>query len=244
MHIALISDIHGNQVSFDAVLADINRIGVDRIIFLGDAATLGPQPRDVLASLRTLRCTCIMGNHDSYLLNVESGREYLKGQPLIADSIDWCASQLSTDDLEFIRSFQSTVRVPLADGADLLCFHGTPRSNTEQILASTSVVELETALEGHTATVMAGGHTHVQMLRRHKGVILVNAGSVGEPFEQMPPADYGPRIMPWAEYAIVGFENGAVSVELRRVPIDLHRVRDAAFPSDNPLNWADYWIIL
>ena len=68
MRIALISDLHANEVALGAVLADIKRVGVDRIICLGDVATLGPHPESVLQTLRDLGCPCIQGNHDAFLL--------------------------------------------------------------------------------------------------------------------------------------------------------------------------------
>ena len=49
MRIGLISDIHGNLVSFESVLADIDRAGVDRVVCLGDVAAIGPQPCEVVA---------------------------------------------------------------------------------------------------------------------------------------------------------------------------------------------------
>ncbi|MEO6600819.1 MAG: metallophosphoesterase family protein, partial [Polyangiaceae bacterium] len=69
MRVALISDLHGNELAFNAVLADIARQGVDQIICLGDVATLGPRPRDVLGRLAELRCVCILGNHDEFMLD-------------------------------------------------------------------------------------------------------------------------------------------------------------------------------
>ena len=49
---------------------------------------------------------------------------------------------------------------------------------------------------------MAGGHTHLQMVRQHRGTLLVNPGSLGLPFESY--AQGGPpKILPHAEYAIV-----------------------------------------
>ncbi|MCB0291188.1 MAG: metallophosphoesterase, partial [Calditrichaeota bacterium] len=76
MKIALISDIHGNLTALEAVLADIRRRGADRIICLGDLATLGPQPREVIARLRELDCPGIMGNHDAALLHLEAAARY------------------------------------------------------------------------------------------------------------------------------------------------------------------------
>jgi predicted phosphodiesterase len=59
--IALISDIHANEVALRAVLTVIHRTGVDQIICLGDVATLGPRPNTVIEILGEPDCLCIMG---------------------------------------------------------------------------------------------------------------------------------------------------------------------------------------
>jgi Calcineurin-like phosphoesterase superfamily domain len=66
--LALISDIHGNGVALDAVLADLARRDVADIVCLGDLAAGGPQPREVLARLRELGCQAVRGNADGWLL--------------------------------------------------------------------------------------------------------------------------------------------------------------------------------
>lgn len=71
MRIALISDIHGNTVALDAVLASLEQRPVDRVVCLGDVATTGPQPREALAVLQALACPMVMGNTDAWLLNPE-----------------------------------------------------------------------------------------------------------------------------------------------------------------------------
>ncbi len=243
MRIAIISDIHGNLVSLEAVLADIDQQGVDQIICLGDVAALGPQPGDVVAQVRALDCACVMGNHDDDLLNLDLVRENTNMTPWEVELTNWCAGQLSEADFEYLRSFQSWVEIPLDTQATLLCFHGSPRSNIEQILATTPGAELDQMLLGRAATVMAGGHTHVQMLRQHKGVMILNTGSVGCPVEQMP-FEGLPRYLPWAEYAIVDWTDGVLGIELRRVPIDLDTIKQAALASDMPdaAAWAELWI--
>jgi predicted phosphodiesterase len=85
-----------------------------------------------------------------------------------------------------------------------------------------------------TATVMAGGHTHIQMLRQHHGNLLVNPGSVGLAFK-----DYvsggRPTILAHAEYAIVQDDGGIVEVRLRRVALDRDKLWQASSRSDHPL---------
>ena len=67
--LALISDIHGNGVALDAVLADVARAEVDELICLGDIAAGGPQPREVIGRLRELGCRTVRGNAESWLLD-------------------------------------------------------------------------------------------------------------------------------------------------------------------------------
>ncbi|PIE81162.1 MAG: protein phosphatase [Chloroflexi bacterium] len=243
MRVALISDIHGNMVSLEAVLADIEQQNVDQIICLGDIATLGPNPVAVMECIRELECPCVMGNHDLFLLKPEILHEYMDA-PWFADSIAWCAKQLKPIDFEFLQTFQPTISLPLSDEHSLLCFHGSPKSNTDIILAMTPPTTVDELLSGYKATVMAGGHTHMQMMRQHKGIMLINVGSVGMPFEQALFV-HAPRYLPWAEYAIVTDNNHVVSVDLRRVPVCIDQLINAANQSRFPDAhvWMKNWML-
>ncbi len=243
MRVALLSDIHGNLVSLDAVLEDIRRRNINEIIFLGDAATLGPYPHETISRLKELGCPCIMGNHETYLFKPKLGHEYMRGTQWFTDTLTWCRGQLTPDDYKFIQTFEPIMKFSLGEDNSLICYHGSPRSNVENIFATTSTAELDEMLNGYRATIMVGGHTHVQMMRQHNGLMIVNAGSVGMPFAQMPFVGSGPTIMPWAEYAVVDSENGFVSVELCRVDIDIEEVRQAALASNmpEPTDWMSNW---
>jgi predicted phosphodiesterase len=242
MRIGLISDIHGNLVALEAVLADIDQAGVDQIICLGDVAALGPQPCEVAARLRTLGCACIMGNHDLEVLNPDLVHQDAGLSPWEVELVEWCVGQLSEADVDYLRSFRPLMEMPLAADGSLLCFHGSPRSHLEKLLATTPTAELDEMLAGHAATVMAGGHTHVQMLRQHKGLMVVNPGSIGFPLEEVP-FEGMPRYLPWAEYAIIDWVDGVLGVEFRRVSVDLGRVKHAALTSGMPraASWLELW---
>jgi predicted phosphodiesterase len=233
MLIALISDLHANALALEAVLEDAARAGADRVVCLGDVATLGPAPHAVLARLEALGCACIMGNHDQFLLEAELIRRYTEAAPVVA-AVDWCRAQLDAAELDFVRSFVPSLTLPLAAGATLLCYHGTPRSNMEDLVATTPAATVSTMLAGHAATVMAGGHTHVQMLRQHEGTLLVNPGSVGLPFVAHT-ASGPPTLMPHAEYALVSSTEAAVEVRLKRVALSRAALRAATAACDFPL---------
>ena len=65
MHIAVLSDIHGNCVALDAALADLQQRAVDRLVCLGDAIQGGPQPAETGRRLRDLGCPIVLGNADA-----------------------------------------------------------------------------------------------------------------------------------------------------------------------------------
>jgi putative phosphoesterase len=226
MRVALISDLHGNRLALEAVLDDIARVGVDRIVCLGDVATLGPHPEAVLARLEQLGCSCIMGNHDEFLLDANLIRSYTEA-PIVVAAVDWCRSVLPAAALDFVRGFQRQLVLPLDGGGELLLFHGSPRSHMQDILATTPPDQLDALLDGAQATVLAGGHTHIQMLRQHRGMLLVNPGSVGMPFRQHV-SGRAPELLPHAEYAVVDGRNANVSVTLQRVALDRAALREQA----------------
>jgi putative phosphoesterase len=242
MRIAIISDLHGNLVAFEAALADLTAAEPDQIICLGDVAAIGPQPGEVIARLRELNCPVVSGNHDDWMLDPQPWQATGHDSDRIMEIDAWCLEQLAPAEIAYLRSFQPTIELR-AGAMALLCFHGSPRSNTEIIVSTTPEDELEQMLSGCHATALVGGHTHVQMLRRHRGELLINPGSVGMAF-QRDSATGQIRYIPRAEYALVSWSEDRLSVELRRVPFDVDLARRAALRSDMPHArwWADAWI--
>jgi predicted phosphodiesterase len=218
--VAILSDIHGNLPALEAVLAEIATEGIERVVCLGDVATLGPQPREVIIRLRALGCPVVMGNTDAILLALQRDEDAM-GDDLSNDAFDrWCAAQLTADDLAYLRAFQPTISVALGDGVTLLCYHGSPRSYDEGITAETTDAMLHEMLAETPAQIYAGGHTHQQLLRRHRDALVLNPGTVGFAKDAIPPA--APLRNPsWAEYAVIASDGGQLDVSLRRVPFDL-----------------------
>jgi len=131
--------------------------------------------------------------------------------------------------------------IRLDENLTLLLFHGSPRSFDDYIYATTSDDELESMLAGYEADVYAGGHTHFQMLRRLGESVVVNAGSVGQPFRRRQEGMM--RLSPWAEYCIVSYSDGKLGVELRRAPLDVESLAEMVRTSGMPdaERWAELW---
>lgn len=231
--IALISDIHGNEIALQGVIRSIRAQGVDELVCLGDVATLGVAPAEVLDMLRMEGCPCIAGNHDDYLLgaSLEDGHA---STSVLRDAILWCRDVVSRPQLEFVRTFGDGLTLPLGKQHRLQLFHGSPSSNLVNLLPDTSAQALEQLLGEGRSEVMAGGHTHIQMLRQHQGSLLINPGSVGAPFREYPVAG-PPVILPHAEYAIVEARGADINVMMQRVALDRVALARAAVASKNPL---------
>jgi len=239
MRVALISDIHGNFVALKAVLVSLRASHVSQIVCLGDVATVGPQPLQVIRQLREMDIPIAMGNMDAWLLNPKPHAYRDENTRWITEIELWGAEQLASSDLDYLRTFPSQVEVSLSSDTSLLCVHGSPRSDTDIVLATTPEDELERMLSDCQATVVAGGHTHTQMLRRFREMTVINPGSVGLAIERS--SRTGEVISPpRAEYAVVGLEKGELWIEFRRVPYDVGELIRAA--RESGMVHAEWWI--
>ena len=239
MRIAFISDIHGNFTAFESVLKDINKTGVDQVICLGDVATLGPQPVEVLNALRNLNSINIRGNHDAAMLEPDKAAEYEITDYLVPD-LYWGRERLTADDFDFIRSFKPEHEIIFPNGDKLLAFHGSPHSVTELIVATTPPEKLDELFKGQSASVFIGGHSHIQMHRRYGSKLVLNSGSVGNAFVHAYAPGKPPSLLPWAEYAILEQSGEMLHVDLRRLYFDtdalLRIVRESSLPGK------DWWL--
>jgi predicted phosphodiesterase len=236
MRIAIISDMHGNDLAFEIVEADIKKQSFDQIVCLGDAIQGGPQPAAVVQRLRALDCPIVMGNADAWLLSgEETGDEGIPPERLkkMGDIRLWSLSQLTEDDRTFISNFQPTVTLNLENGLDLLCFHGSPTSFDDIILPTTSSEDFQKFLGAYADNILTGGHTHMQQIRRNGERFFFNPGSVGFAYSHYQ-ADGQFRADPWAEYAILTVENGETSLEFRRIPFDVEKLIQIYRESERP----------
>jgi putative phosphoesterase len=236
--LALLSDIHGNLTALEAVLADLSADGVERLVCLGDVAAYGPQPAAVLERLQALNVPVVMGNTDAWLLDPQPHPERDEKTSIVNEIELWGAAQLTAVHRQYLQTFQPTLTISLAEEVELLCFHGSPRSFHDIILATTPDEALAGFFEGYTATIMAGGHTHTQLVRRFRQAWLLNPGSVGMPFESFSTTTIQrPHV---AEYGLISWENGRITIQLRRVPYDTGLVAQITRASGMP--HADHWL--
>ena len=207
MRIGVFSDVHGNCVALNEVIADLGKQSVDGMVCLGDAIQGGAQPAETLSRLRGLGVPTVMGNADYWLLTGEVTSADEPASDAQKEVRAWSLSKLKEEDLDFIRQFKSTIKLPLGDEG-LLCFHGSPASFDDKIWPTTPEEEFQRMVGGYGNSILCGGHTHLQHLRRIKDSFYFNPGSVGLSYDHSKTADES-HLDSWAEYAIISADHGA-----------------------------------
>jgi predicted phosphodiesterase len=239
--IGLVSDIHGNLVALDAVLAELEQEGVDGLVCLGDVAA-GPQPRETLARVQELGCPVVMGNWDAWFIERPAPPPPEDEIATILYEINaFWADQLTHDDRAVLGGYAPRLDLPLEGGERALCFHGSPRSYDDFIFATTPDEELAAMLGNVRRPLLIGGHTHLQLVRRFEHSLFVNPGAVGLPF-----SDWWPDrvlIAPRAEYGVLFHDDGQLRVDLRRTTYDVQALLRLTLESGMPHAqwWVDCW---
>jgi predicted phosphodiesterase len=171
VRVAALYDIHGNVPALEAVLADVERAGVDQIVWGGDVA-LGPMPVATLARMRELGGRCVSGNCDREMVEDFDG----------GGGTAW-ARAIDRADRDYLAAFEPTVSLDIDGIGPVLFCHGSPRSDEERITRATPPEHLAPMLDGVAERVVVCGHTHQQFDLRAGDHRVINAGSVGMPYE-------------------------------------------------------------
>jgi predicted phosphodiesterase len=224
MRVAALYDIHGNDAALAAVLAEIEDLGVDLIVVGGDVAG-GPFPREAVDAVRVLgdRAIVIRGNGERELvearLHLDAGTERIDPADVWSARTHWAAAVLDQAQLEWMRALPPLASVEIDGLGEVLFCHASPRSDEEIVTPLSREARVAPMLAGIAQRAVVLGHTHVQFDRQVAGRRLVNAGSVGMPYE-------GEAAAFWA---LLG-----PGVELRRTRYDVTvtcaRVRESGIP--------------
>ena len=219
MRIAAIYDIHANLPALEAVLRDIRQVDVDHVVVGGDVLP-GPMPRETLACLQDLDIPVqfIQGNGDRVVREQMAGTESSEVPEQFREIVRWNAQQLHPEDERLLASWPQTLRLEISELGEVLFCHATPRNDTEIFTRLTPEDSLLPVFEGVDVPLVVCGHTHMQFDRRVGRIRVVNAGSVGMPFQE-----------PGAYWLLLG-----PNVQLRHTAYDLakaaERIRDTSYP--------------
>jgi putative phosphoesterase len=214
MRVACLYDIHANLPALEAVLAEVRDAKVDRVVIGGDVLP-GPMPRECLEAIFDLGVPthCIMGNGDHETIAARHGTISSAVPALFHDAMKWDAAQLTTADEHAIEAWPLTLRLHVRGIGDVLFCHATPRNDTDIFVKTTADATLLPIFDPLSVQLVVCGHTHMQFDRTVGRTRIVNAGSVGMPFQE--PAAYWVMLGPDVELRRTAYDLGAAAARVR-----------------------------
>jgi predicted phosphodiesterase len=181
--VAVVSDVHGNAIALEAVLAEVRDAQPDVVVFGGDL-TWGSLPERTLELVHELRLPAVFvaGNAERALLEPAD-------DPTPREL--WLLERHSENALEFLSTFTKQISLDIA-GLGPACFcHGSPRSDEELVTPATPKARIRAMTSDFSGRVLVTAHTHIQFDRKIAGIRSINPGSVGMPYEGRPGAYWG-----------------------------------------------------
>ena len=217
--VAALNDIHGNLPALEAVLDEVERANPDLIVVGGDVAG-GPMPAETLDRLIQLdrEIAFVRGNGERELVRAfdrprRDDDEPGKGRR--QHRLRWTASKLTQRHRDFLAGFTDPIVIAVEGLGPVLFCHGSPRSEDEIITAVSSEERLRGILDGVEQQVIVCGHTHHQFDRRVAGRRVINAGSVGMPYEGTTGLAYWALLGPEVELRQTGYDFAAALQAIR-----------------------------
>jgi predicted phosphodiesterase len=192
--LAIVSDIHGNLTALEAVVADLERRGANRVLQGGDLALAGCQPAEVIDLVRELGWEGVVGNTDELLWRPEERAVQERKAPKLRDLLRVLFEDYAPATRELIgdERIDWLRRLPLEhrEEDDLLLLHASPGDLWRAPPPDVKDSELVATYDSCQAKTVVYGHIHRPYVRSVSAPTVANSGSVGSPFDADPRASY------------------------------------------------------
>ena len=212
--IAILYDIHGNDVALQAVIEDARAAGATHWLLGGDYCQAGAEPAAALERLGALPedTVWLRGNTERWAMHPESDDIPTEA---MRDAAMFVRDAIGLERVKELAALpQALDRVPHA-GAEMTVFcHASPESDMIGFTDRPADTDGDAAESDFEANTIVCGHTHIQFIREVGVIEIVNPGSIGFPF------DGDQR----AAYALLSPDG---SFDLRRVAYDVDRAISA-----------------
>lgn len=245
MPTAVISDVHGNAAALGAVLGDIAKRKIDRILCLGDTVGYGPEPLKCIDLVREKCAWSLMGNHDFAVLY-----EPTNFNAAAESATYWTRDQFDKEPDAALRAarydYLGRLRVRVVEQLPgmpfpILAVHGSPRRPVNEYIFAEdpeNVPEKMAAIFERVEHLCVVGHTHVAGVftpepeffppdelgkdrsypYREGEKAVINVGSVGQPRDKDPRASYVVLHDDRAEFVRVAYDIEETAGKIRAIP--------------------------
>ena len=226
MRVAVLSDIHGNLIALEAVLADMPSQGpFDQVVVAGDLVWAGPRPAEVVDAVQALNTAVIQGNTDAFFRLGSGDAPPGKREDRFVTHLEWMQTNWARRVPLIWPSLPFSHRIAPAPDQTLLVVHANPRDQERAILPRMNQAQLDELLaETGDWAALAFGHLHVPYCTRWRDRLLIDVASVGLPMD-------GDRR---AAYAILTWDGAGWQAEHRRVfyplPVVANEMRTCGMP--------------
>jgi len=200
MRLAVITDVHANLEAFQAVLKEIDKVGVDEIYHLGDIVGYNADPNQCIDLLREREIHAIMGNHDAAACGLEDPVFF---RAAAKKAVLWTRDKLRDDTRDFLRNLPDEATF----GRSCLGVHGSPMSRDDYIIDWLDAMRQLEYLNGRPINICFFGHSHKASLFSERGThhsldasnehrleensrYFINPGAVGQPRDRDPRAAF------------------------------------------------------
>jgi predicted phosphodiesterase len=195
VRVAVVSDIHGSRTALEAVIADLRGTSPDAVLLGGDVADGGSSPVEVLDRVRDLGWPGVMGNTDEMLIRPEALEDFAARSkaPSLWDAVrEIAAATRSALGEERLAWLQALPMELVREDAGLALVHARPGDCWRAPAGDASDADLSAMYGVLGQPIAVYGHTHLPSIRRLTGTPkwLINAGSVGLPYDGDPRASY------------------------------------------------------
>ncbi len=218
MKVAVLADIHANYPALLEVAEHVQTWNPDLVFVAGDTVNRGPRPIECLEFVqeksRKEGWCAIRGNHEDYVI-VYSQPDAPREGPLyeLFHYSFWTYEQLGCD-TKALEAMPEKFSHENSGSGEFRGVHASMRSNRHGIYPEMADQTLKKLINPPPA-VLAVGHTHRPLVRQVEQTLVVNAGSVGLPF------DGDAR----AAYAQIECQNGKWGGKIIRLHYDIEQTK-------------------
>jgi putative phosphoesterase len=189
MKLGLLGDIHGNSCALRAVLSAAETRGVEKLLVTGDLVGYYFHPAEVLAVLAEWEVFAVRGNHEDMLAKARTDSAFLSSvEEKYGSGLRCAMEQLQESELDELCGLPYSLELNI-DGCKILLCHGSPWDPDQYIYPNSEPALMERFVERKDDVIVLG-HTHYPMRREIGKTLIVNPGSVGQPRNRKPGAQW------------------------------------------------------
>ena len=204
MLIGLIADVHSNVVALEAVLSEMDALGVEKILHAGDIVGYNPYPNETIGLFKKRKIISIRGNHDRALVTGDTSGF----NPYAAAALEWTGKVITCENLGFISKLKDIEAIRVED-TKIVIVHGSPKDFDAYVYPDDVEPGFLTMTDSDKLIL---GHTHIQFKKEFPEGIVINPGSVGQPRDLNP--DSGLAIL----------DTDTMKIQLKRKKYDIEKV--------------------